>query len=210
MYTKKLTIFSLLLLIPFIRIISQPGDLSFNIEAIGGYVSPDIVPFWLRSNQYGSVVLDNASLSMIGSARKDYNSNKTHIFDWGASVEGRLNIGHKSTFTLIEGYGKMRISVFEARAGRIKEVIGLCDTNLSSGSWSVSGNTLGIPKVQISIPEFYTLPFLGRLFAFKGHYAHGWMGDLPMKWPDGNIFQTNTFFHQKSFYSRFGKPTWNL
>ena len=35
-----------------------------------------------------------------------------------ASVEGRANMGHKSNFTIIEGYGKLRISVFEIRAGR--------------------------------------------------------------------------------------------
>jgi len=49
-------------------------------------------------------------------------------------------VGNKSNFTLIEGYGKLRISVFEIRAGRTKEIIGLCDTSLSSGSFSISGN----------------------------------------------------------------------
>ena len=76
------------------------------------------MPFWLRSNQFGSVPLDKASLSLIGAIRKDYDTSKTRIPDWGASVEGRANMGHKSNFTIIEGYGKLRISVFEIRAGR--------------------------------------------------------------------------------------------
>jgi len=209
MYTKKLYIFSLLLLIPFLRITSQPGNLSFNIEAIGGYVSPDIVPFWLRSNQYGSVPLDNASLSMISSARKDYNPNKTNIFDWGASIEGRLNMGHKTTFTLVEGYGKIRISIFEIRAGRTKEVMGMCDTSLSSGSWSISGNAPGIPKVQLSIPEFYVLPWFDELFAIKGQFAHGWLGTVKTAiYRDTSFYRT--YLHQKSFYGRVGKPWWNI
>ena len=63
------------------------------------------------------------------------------------------------------------------RAGRSKEIMGLCDTTLSSGSWSVSGSNLGIPEVEISVPEFFIIPWLGQLFAFKGNFSHGWMGD---------------------------------
>jgi hypothetical protein len=157
---------------------SQERTFNYNIEAVGGYISPGLMPFWLRSNQFGSVPLENASLSLIGSARKEYDISKKRIFDWGASVEGRGNLGNKSNFTLIEGYGKLKISVFEVKAGRSKEIMGLCDTSLSSGAFAVSGNALGIPKVQISIPEFYTLPILGELFAFKGNYAHGWFGSV--------------------------------
>jgi len=92
-----------------------------------------------------------------------------------ACVEIRTNIGHKSNFTIIEGYGKVRISAFEIRIGRSKEIMGLCDTSLTSGAWAVSGNAPGIPKVQLSIPEFYSLPLFGKLFAFKGNFAHGCM-----------------------------------
>src|SRR4030065_248515 len=118
MYIKKLCLTSLLILIPFLSIISQSGHLSFDIEALGGYISSDKIPFWLRSNQYGSIPLDNASLSLLGSARKDYDLAKTRIFDWGASFEGRLNVGNNVNLILVEGYGKIRVSIFELKAGR--------------------------------------------------------------------------------------------
>ena len=175
---------------------------------MGGFTTPDRIPFWLRSNQYGSVPLDNASLSIIGTARKDYDTGRSRIFDWGASLEGRVNLGQGSNFTLIEGYGKFRISIFEIRAGRTKEIMGLCDSTLSSGSFSVSGNAPGIPKIQISVPEFFIVPKSGQLFAFRGHLAHGWFGRLPMLGEDVDTLQINTFFHQKSLYGRFGKPEW--
>jgi hypothetical protein len=189
---------------------SQVKNLNYNIEALGGYTSPGHLPFWLRSNQYGSIPLDNASLSLIGSIHKDYDDNKNRIIDWGFSVEGRANIGDKSNFTIIEGYGKLRISIFEIRAGRSKEIMGLCDTILSSGSFAVSGNALGIPKVQISIPEFYSLPFFGKLFAFKGNFAHGWIGETSFRNLEGNVIDIETYLHQKSLYGRFGKPEWKL
>lgn len=118
-------------------------------------------------------------------------------------------IGDKSNFTIIEGYAKLRIGVFEIRAGRSKEIMGLCDTSLTSGAFAVSGNALGIPKVQISIPEFYSLPIFGKLFAFKGNFAHGWIGETSQyPYLRSGIIQLGTYFHQKSLYGRFGKPGW--
>ena len=158
---KKICFCGVFLILSILNSNSQERNLYYNIEALGGFTSSGKVPFWLRSNQFGSIPLDNISLSLIGAIRKDYDISKKRIFDWGAGVEARGNLGNNSNFTLIEGYGKLKISIFEIRAGRSKEIMGLCDTSLSSGVFAVSGNALGIPKVQISIPKFYSLPILG-------------------------------------------------
>jgi hypothetical protein len=212
MLMKKGYFIGFLLIVPLLRIACQPENLYFNVEAAPGYISPGKMPFWLRSNQFGSVPLDNASLSLIGSARKDYDTNKTRLFDWGASFEGRLNLGNHTNFTLVEGYGKIRVSIFELRAGRVKEIMGLCDTSLSSGSWSIAGNALGIPKVQLAIPNFYVVPWFDGLFAFKFKYVHGRLGKVPMwGWQqDGDTVQIGTYLHQVSLFGRFGKPSWNF
>ena len=147
-------------------------------------------------------------MGLIGSVQKDYNYVKTHSFGWGFAAEGRLNVGDPTEFILTEGYGKLRLSIFELKAGRVKEITGLCDTLLTSGSWSISGNALGVPKIQLSIPEFYTLPFFGRLFALKGNYVHGWMGNTNKDFDTAVV--SKTYLHQKSLYGRFGKPEWRL
>lgn len=187
---------------------AQGSSINYTIESKGGYVSSNHVPFWLRSNQFGAIPLENASVSFMGSIHKEYDNVSKKLFDWGASVEGRANIGNNPKFYLIEGYGKLRISVFEIRAGRSKEIAGLCDTTLSSGAFAVSGNSLGIPMIQISIPQFYSIPVFGKLFAFKGNYAHGWIGDIPVYMLDGSVSNLKTYLHQKSLYGRFGKPEW--
>ena len=208
---KRLLIILLLFFAPFYLIHPQHSNLSFNIESWGGYTSNGQVPFWLRSNHYGSIPLDGASLSFIGAARKDYDLSKDKIFDWGASFEGRVNLGQGSNLTLIEGYGKIRLSIFEFKAGRSKEIMGLCDTTLTSGAWAVSGTNLGIPEIEFSVPEFYALPWFGQLLAFKGNFSHAWMGDVPKDRPDqAGIFFQKTFLHQKSLYGRFGKPSWKF
>lgn len=206
---KKIKIILVLLISFILSTNAQVNIFSFDLASLVGYTSPDQVPFWLRSNQFGSIPIDKGSLSLIGSIHKEYAVNKSGLIDWGVSLEGRANIGHKSNFALIEGYGKIRIGVFEIRAGRFRETMGLRDSSLSSGSFSVSGNALGIPKVQISIPEFYSLPILGKLFAFKGTFAHGWIGETTMN-NDGDNLQIGTYLHQKSLYGRFGKPEWRF
>ena len=211
--SNKVTILFALAFLLLVRTVNgQDGNYNFNVQALGGYTTPDVVPFWLRSNQYGSIPLDGASLSLIGSARKDYDLPGDKLFDWGASFEGRANLGQGSNLILIEGYGKIRLSIFEFKAGRSKEIMGLCDTTLSSGSFSLSGNNLGIPKVEVSVPEFFTIPWLGQLFAFKGNYSHGWMGKASVRLDGGDedTVIVNTYLHQKSLYGRFGKPSWKL
>jgi hypothetical protein len=205
---KKLHLFWFLALVPWVPLASQQNLPTYKLTAFGGYISPDKMPFWLRSNQFGSLPIDNASLSLIGSATKNYDTTKTKIFDWGTSFEGRLNVGNQTNLTLIEGYAKMRVGIFEVKAGRSKEFMGFCDSTLSSGSYSVSGTALGIPKVQISIPQYYTLPLLWRVLAFKGQYAHGWLGEKMVSFTDTMHLQT--WFHQKSLYGRFGRSDWRL
>lgn len=174
----------------------------------------DNVPFWMRSNQYGSIPLDGLSVSLIGHVSRDYDSaRRKKLLDWGAGFEGRANVGKSSELLLIEGYVKARFSIFELKAGRSKDIMGLLvDSTLSSGAFSISGNALGIPKVQIGIPEYYSIPILGKMLAFKGNYVHGWLGTIPLdKYISPiKVKEAETYFHQKSFYGRFGKPGWKL
>jgi hypothetical protein len=188
------------------NLIAQDSLIHYKVEAQGIYNSNGQVPFWFRSNQFGSIPLSGASTSFIGSAVKAYNPDRSKLFDWGAGIEGRANLGKEAQATLIEAYAKLRVSIFELKAGRTKDVMGIVgDSSLSSGAFSISGNALGIPKISLSIPEFYTIPIFGGLFAFKGNFAHGWVGTLPQ---GGGIKvdEANTFFHQKSFYGRIGRP----
>ncbi|MBE0675158.1 MAG: hypothetical protein IH591_10890 [Bacteroidales bacterium] len=189
----------------------QDSNYNFTVQTLGGYTTPGVVPFWLRSNQFGSIPLDGASLSLIGAARKDYDLSGDKLFDWGASFEGRANLGQGSNLTLIEGYGKVRLWIFELHAGRSKKITGLCDTTLSSGSWAISGANLGIPEVELSVLDFWTLPILGEVFAFKGNYSHGWMGEKDMsRYILHDTVNVTSFLHQKSLYGRFGKTSWKL
>lgn len=134
------------------------------------------VPFWMRSMQYGNVPLDGISVSLIAGAFKEYKTNaKYNLMDWGAGFEGRFNFSNQSEFILIEAYTKMRLSIFELKGGRFREKIGLVDSTLSSGAFSLSGNALGVPKIEVGIPNYWNIPLTNELIALKGKIAYGWM-----------------------------------
>ena len=212
---------------PAIAQISKPYKSSIELQAIG--TSKRTVPFWMRSNQYGSIPLSGISTSILGTFGKDYDDEKTvsafedkPLLDWGLGIEGRANIGQKSNLQLIQAYAKVKLSIFQAKIGRSKDVMGLNgDTVLSSGNFAESGNALGIPKIELSIPNYWRLPFFDGLFAIKGNFSHGWVGkvrildsitSLP---PHKEVYYINekypsTYLHQKSLYIKLGLDSWRL
>ncbi|PWU05170.1 MAG: hypothetical protein C5B52_00055 [Bacteroidetes bacterium] len=186
---------------------SQDKKIDFNVEAQGIYTSSGTVPFWFRANQYGSIPDYGLSASLIGRIEKRFDSSTKKVFDWGFGIEDRVNLGTNTKSILTEAYGKIRFSIFQFKAGRSKDFMGLADSVLSTGTFPMSGNALGIPKVEISIPEFWSIPILGKLFAIKGNYVHGWIGTIPVK-ASPFVDEAYAYLHQKSLYGRIGKPQW--
>jgi hypothetical protein len=203
---KKLIVFAALL--NFYSIVkAQEKDIHINLEVQGVATTTDIVPFWLRSNQFGSIPLAGGSGSFIGKLRKDYDPQKT--VDWAASFEGRTNVGKQTQFNLIEGFVKAHVGVFELKAGRSKDIVGLTDSTLSSGSFPISGNALGIPKIGISIPNYYSIPIFGKLFAVKGSLAVGHIGNIHFISTKA-INLTTAQYLENTLYARIGKPQWRF
>lgn len=195
-----------------------------QISLLAGYTSNHVVPFWIRSNQFGSIPLDGASGGLLVRAAKNYaisgewttyRDTASSAWDWGYGLEARANIGHKALVRLIDAHVKVRYAMFEAKLGRTKDVMGLNgDTLLSSGNFAVSGNALGVPMLDIRIPQYYRLPWFDGLFSFKGNFANGFMGKMPI---NTDVFlipsssnSLSTLLHQKSLYGRLGKPHWRV
>lgn len=182
------------------------NGIKYHAES-GAYISTSgKTPFLMRSNQYGTVPLENPVFTIGGSANKDYDSTrnaenqKMKLFSFGYGINAVVNAGKVNQLLLPEAYFKVKIGAFEFYGGRRKEIIGLVDTVLSSGSFIWSGNALPIPKLQIAIPNY--TPILGNgLFSVKGIYAHGWFENGPVK---------NFYLHQKNLYIRIGKPAWKV
>ncbi len=189
---------------------TRPNTIQKFISLGSVATSDSLVPFWLRSMKYGSIPLDGLSVSATGGIKKTYSPDKNKKFDWGASFEGLINQGYKTEAILIEASAQVRYSIFQFKAGRCKDMMGLVDSTLSSGAFSVSGNSLGVPKIEISIPDYWDIPFTKGLIAIKGNLAHGWMGRVNLETNHSKVPSANCYFHQKSLYGRIGKPDWKV
>lgn len=172
------------------------------------------VPFWMRSRKSGSVPMDGISGSFIGAANRNYETGHFKPqFDWGSGVDFRINAGNDTKVILVEAYLKARLGAVELKGGRFREQIGLVDSTLSSGAFSLSGNALGVPKIELGMNEYWNVPFTNSVLAVKWTVAHGWMGKVRLNKDDDNIVQVdevNSYWHQKSFYARLGKPNWKV
>jgi hypothetical protein len=188
-------------------------DIHYMLQTGAILTTNDQVPFWMRANQYGSIPIDGFSGTLTGSISKDYKQDgKKHLVDWAAGVEARINIGKSSNFNLIEGYLKGKLSIFQLKAGRTRDINGLVDPDLSTGAFAISGNALGIPKIELSIPEYWNVPLTRGFLAIKGNFAHGWTGSTPLNFEHQGfrIQSVSTYYHQKSIYARIGKPSWKV
>jgi len=184
------------------RVFAQNNKFSGALEAQLISTNRVEAPFWFRVRQEGSIPLAGASVGIFGNLKKEYDTT-SNLFDWGAGIAFRTNFGSRVDFNLISGYIKGRASVFEIKLGRWNNYSGLSDTLLSTGSFGISGNALAIPQIQISIPQYYNLPFLNGWVGVRGSLSHGWIGSVPIQF--GNVSQSRSFFHSKALYGRIGK-----
>lgn len=195
----------------------------FQTEAVALIATSMQVPFWHRVNQFGAA--PTALPALVGRVRAFSlpkptidSLGKRQLFDWNYGFEAVGNLASRSNAVLVEGYGGVRLGAFQLTLGRKREFIGLVDTLLTTGAVSYSGNALPIPKVQINTNGFVVIPFTKQLVAFQASFAHGWVGPQrisPNYFPNDNRLNyyghyITTYFHQKTFYGRFGKPNWKI
>jgi hypothetical protein len=166
----------------------------YSVELGGFYSINNKIPFWLRSNQFGAFPnADNTVLFRQNiESKKDTSSKK---FKKQFCADMVTIVGSQSKIIIPEAYYLINYGKFTFLAGRKKQIHGLVDSTLSSGSITWSGNALPLPEIQISIPEYTKIffPFL----AFKGHYSHGWFGN--------QASAKDFYLHQKSLYLRMGR-----
>lgn len=169
----------------------------------GGIIaSTNATPFWLRANQYGAVPLNgSAGIARLSSrGQLGAKTNKGLAFSYGLDVVG--NGAQTSRIVLPEAYGRVLFRQVGLYVGRRKEVMGLVDTLLTSGSYSWSGNALPVTKVQFGTNGFAPLRFTKGLLAINGFFAHGWFAN------SDSI--RGSYLHQKALYGRIGRPNWKV
>lgn len=158
------------------------------------------MPFWLRTNQLGTVLLTTPAGTLRAGIWKAYSrpdSTTRRRFDWSLGAEVVGNMASQSQVLLPEAYAKVRWKSIELAGGRWRQLTGLGDSTLSSGFINGSGNALPIPKIQLATLGFVPLKFTKNFVAINAGYVHGWF-NVP--------YIQGSYLHQKYAYLRLGKP----
>ncbi|MGV3558418.1 capsule assembly Wzi family protein [Larkinella arboricola] len=181
----------------------KPSPTRFSAEVGAMASSSRRTPFWLRANQFGAIPnISPAGILRLGSSGRFSKDSTGKKWSANYSIELVGNAGPNNRLLLPEANISVNRGYFELLIGRRKEVLGLVDTTLSSGSYSWSGNALPIPKIQIGTRGFAPLHFTNDVLAINAFFAHGWFTSTDS--------MKNSYLHQKAVYARIGKPTWKV
>ena len=184
----------------------------FTVELGALTATPAQTPFWLSTNQYGTIPPRGSFGTLRVSAQRGYQSRADSVgkrpsrFDWGYGLLAVANVGapalaNNPAVLLPEAYMKLKFGQFEFFGGNRREVYGLGDTVLTSGFVAWSGNAIPFPKLQLHTPNYVPIKFTKGLLSLRGGYAHGWFA---------NTYIDGSYLHQKYLYGRFGKPNWKV
>ena len=194
-----------------------------NYVEIGGLGSTDSrTPFWLQTNQFGTVPRSGSALLVRGGLQHSWllskpdsvkqwrmrhsesNSVPEHAWRVEAGAEVVANVGSSKQQILVpQAYGALRYGNWELRVGRRKQWVGLADSTLGIGSYAWSGNALPIPKIQLGLTRFTAIPFTRGWLSVLGFYSDGWF-------EKGRPVTSELKLHQKQLYGRIGKPNSKL
>lgn len=212
MISKTTLVVAILLLTGFFSLKLRAQTWNGEIQLQTGFSSNKAVPFWLRSNQHGSTPVEGFSGIVNAQLQRAYRNTDSVIWkpDFSTSFRGRINVGGKSELQLIEAKASIKYGFLEFVAGREKEYSGLVDSTLSTGSFSLSGNSLGIPKIEIRAPQYISVPFTNNLLAVKGNFLVGAMGKVPIHYGENQGNDVNAYYHHLSVYGRLGRPSWKM
>ncbi|WP_229209494.1 capsule assembly Wzi family protein [Dyadobacter koreensis] len=134
---------------------------------------------------------------------KIYNPSNPRAFQWSAGVELITNYGNKADVFFTDLFVAGKAGPVELMVGQKKNMTGLVDSLMTSGSLAVSGNSRPMPRVQISIPDFFPLAFTNDFLAVKASYSDGILDGSRIVYGSTD-YVSSTYLHQKSFYLRIG------
>lgn len=191
--------------------ITAQTDISYDIETQGATGSGTYMPYYLVSNRHGIVSPENNSGYITADLTAEHKMGDWTI-EGGAKLEGATKA--YSNVYLQELYGEISWKKLSLTLGSKEEKPFERDFELSSGSWTWSGNARPIPQVKFGFNDFIAVPFSSRWleFFFDGSYGYtmdgDWLEDRYNKYitgkPEaGDRFITRDYwYHYKRGYFR--------
>ncbi len=166
-------------------------------------------PLWLNANKYGLSSLDSDNGYLRMAVERDVAADSCRRWGVGYGLDVAAAYNNTSTLIVQQAYFEGRYKLGTLTVGSKQQPMELRDNELSSGAQTLGINARPVPQVRLGLNDYWTIPILGRWFAFKGHLAFGMMTDG--NWQESfakgtpNKWNKNTRYHQKAGYLRIGK-----
>lgn len=210
------------LVVAFLGCLSVFGQAEGNADAkrdifsdIGAYAETQVTvgkglnPLWLNANKYGLSSLDSDNGYLRVAVERDVAADSTRRWGVGYGLDIATAYNTTSSFIVQQAYFEGRYKLGSLTIGSKQQPMELRDNELASGAQTLGINARPVPQVRLGLNDYWTIPILGRWFAFKGHLAFGMMTDG--NWQESfakgtpNKWNKNTRYHQKAGYLRIGK-----
>ncbi len=186
-------LFFLLIVLSFSgKATENPNTYQLNLSSHAQFSSQEYQSFWFNANRFG--MFDDRSYNAVGILSGSRKMDNESLWDWGFGVDVLGRAGFQNEGYLHQAYFETQLGPIQFMAGRKEQTRGETFENLSSGSLAMSAHARPIPRLELSMPEFFEVPYTFGLLHIKGHFAHGWLND--------DRYAMNAYFHDKSAYAK--------
>lgn len=182
-------------------------NIHYKAEVQGSFSSGK-TPLWLNANKYGLSSLKEQNGYLRGAIERPLSTDSARRWGLGYGVDLAVASHYTSDVVLQQVYVEGRWLHGVLTIGEKEFTMELKNNRLSSGSQALGINARPIPQIRVALPEYWTIPALGRWFHLKGHIAYGIFtdGDWQEDFTQGRRYNKHVLYHSKAGYIMIGKP----
>lgn len=179
--------------------------INYKIETQVSF-SNNQTPLWLNANKFGLSSLEKNNGYMRASAIRPLSNDSARRWGFGYGLDIAVPVKYTSNVIIQQAFAEVRWLNGVLSIGSKEYPMELKNNILSSGSQALGINARPVPQVRIALPNYWTIPALGRWFHLKGHIAYGkftddsWQEDFTNK----TDYTTDALYHSKAGYLKIG------
>ncbi len=170
-------------------------------------VSKDNTPLWLNANKYGLSSLEETNGYFRAAIERPLATDSTRRWGIGYCLDMVAPVHYTSDIIVQQAFVEVRWLRGVLTVGSKQYPMELKNQTLSSGSQTLGINARPVPQVRLALPEYWTIPALGRWLHLKGHIAYGIMTD--QRWQHEFTQRRSNYadyvrYHSKAGYLKIG------
>lgn len=181
-------------------------DVNYRVEMQGSF-SHGKTPLWLNANKHGLSSLSSTNGYLRASVVRPLSADSARRWAVGYGLDVAVPLHYTSHVVVQQAFVEARWLHGALSIGSKEYPMELKNQTLSSGSQTLGINARPVPQVRLALPEYWTLPILGRWLQLKGHIAYGMMTDD--NWQHEftqrrSKYADHVLYHSKAGYLRIG------